>query len=108
MIKINSLIKEVKSLPGFDEAQLNKLSLPQWEDRNRYMLMEQKIYYIPITQCYLEMARSINYANVRHNDEVKDVLLVFDGKKQAVFRKEDLKTANERIANRYRIFKSEK
>ena len=34
--------------------------------------MEQKIYYIPITQCYLEMARSINYANVRYNNEVKD------------------------------------
>ncbi len=34
--------------------------------------MEQKIYYIPITQCYLEMARSLIYANVRHNNEVKE------------------------------------
>ena len=34
--------------------------------------MEQKIFYIPITQCYLEMARSIIYANVRHNNEQKD------------------------------------
>ncbi len=34
--------------------------------------MAQKISYIPITQCYLEMARSLNYANVRYNNEVKD------------------------------------
>jgi len=34
--------------------------------------MEQKIFYIPITQCYLEMARSLIYANIRHNNEVKD------------------------------------
>ena len=34
--------------------------------------MEQKVFYIPTTQCYLEMARSIIYSNVRHNNEVKD------------------------------------
>ena len=34
--------------------------------------MEQKIFFIPITQCYLEMARSIIYSNVRHNNEVKN------------------------------------
>ncbi len=33
--------------------------------------MEQKIFNIPITQCYLEMARSFIFSNVRHNNEVK-------------------------------------
>ena len=33
--------------------------------------MEQKVYNIPITQCYLKMARSLIYSNIRYNDEVK-------------------------------------
>ena len=35
------------------------------------MLMEREIFNIPITQCYLEMARSFIPSNVRHNNEIK-------------------------------------
>jgi hypothetical protein len=34
--------------------------------------MEQKVFFIPTTQCFLEMARSIIYSNIRHNNEVKE------------------------------------
>ena len=34
--------------------------------------MGREIFYIPMTQCYLEMARSIIYSTVRHNNEVKN------------------------------------